>query len=51
MDNSQDFGYILTHWSFGLTILVGLIASEYSAAESIVSICIAATTTTLSGKI
>lgn len=50
MDASRDIGYVLTHWAFGLTILVGLIASEYSAAESIVAICVAAATTTLSGE-
>lgn len=49
MDTAPDLGYVLTHWAFGLTVLIGLIASEYSAVESVVSICIAAAATTLSG--
>ncbi|XP_074032395.1 high affinity cationic amino acid transporter 1-like [Leptinotarsa decemlineata] len=48
MGNLQDFSHALTHWSFGITILVGLLASEFSGAEAIGSIFIAAISSTLS---
>nr|CAH7733191.1 unnamed protein product [Callosobruchus chinensis] len=48
MGNLKDFSHALTHWSFGITILVGLVASEFTGAEAILAIFVAAAASTLS---
>ncbi|CAG9853648.1 unnamed protein product [Phyllotreta striolata] len=45
----QYFENSLTNWSFGLFILIGLVASEYSGAETFICILVAAITSILSG--
>lgn len=45
----QDFDSSLTHWSFGLFILIGLAASEYSGAETVLCILISAIVSIISG--
>ncbi|CAG9771099.1 unnamed protein product [Ceutorhynchus assimilis] len=48
MGSLQNFVPAMTHWCFGITILVGLVASEFTGAESIIGIFIAGCTSTLS---
>lgn len=50
MGNLQDFTQALTHWSFGVAILVGLVSSEFSGAETVAAIFVAGFSSTLSGK-
>ncbi|KAJ8966085.1 hypothetical protein NQ317_000035 [Molorchus minor] len=50
MGNLQDFPLMLTRWSFGVTILVGLVASEFSSYETMIAILVAALSSTLSGN-
>ncbi|XP_057665328.1 probable cationic amino acid transporter [Diorhabda carinulata] len=45
----QDFVYCLTHWSFGLFVLISLVASEYTGAETVICIFVAAIVSILSG--
>ncbi|CAG9821741.1 unnamed protein product [Phaedon cochleariae] len=44
----QDFSYALTHWSFGIAILIGLVASDNSGADTVIAIIVAGVSTTLS---
>ncbi|KAL1517774.1 hypothetical protein ABEB36_001497 [Hypothenemus hampei] len=48
MENLQDVFPILIHWGFGTTILIGLVASGFSAAETILAIFLAGSTSTIS---
>ncbi|XP_072390944.1 solute carrier family 7 member 14 [Diabrotica undecimpunctata] len=45
----EDFGRSLTHWSFGLFVLIGLVTSEYTGAETVICIFVAAISSILSG--
>jgi hypothetical protein len=45
----QEFGTSCIHWSLGLTVLIGLIASEFSGAITIVALPVSLASITLSG--
>ncbi|XP_050301326.1 probable cationic amino acid transporter [Anthonomus grandis grandis] len=48
MGSLQTFSPAITHWSFGITLLVGLTSSEFSAAETLIGIFVAGCISTLS---
>lgn len=45
----QEFGFSCVHWSLGLTVLAGLVASEFSGAITIIALPITLVSITLSG--
>ncbi|XP_060535967.1 probable cationic amino acid transporter [Cylas formicarius] len=49
MSSLQDYAPVLVHWSFGSAVLVGLVASEFTGAETVAALCIACCASTLSG--
>ncbi|GJQ77026.1 hypothetical protein Trydic_g15220 [Trypoxylus dichotomus] len=48
MSMYDDFGFVCIHWSLGGLVLIGLAASEYSGAGTVVALPIAAITVTIS---
>ncbi|KAJ8924593.1 hypothetical protein NQ315_000743 [Exocentrus adspersus] len=48
MGNLQDFTQALTHWSFGVAILIGLVSSEFSGAETVAAVFLAGFSSTIS---
>lgn len=46
----EGFSPALPHWCFGITILVGLVASGFTGAETVLGIFVAGCTSTLSGN-
>lgn len=51
MSADEDYAFACTHWALGSLVLVGLAASEYSGAGTIVALPIAAVAINLSGKL
>lgn len=51
MSADEDYAFVCTHWALGSLVLVGLAASEYSGAGTIVALPIAAVAINLSGKL
>lgn len=51
MAEDEDYAFACTHWALGSLVLVGLAASEYSGAGTIVALPIAAVAINLSGKL
>lgn len=47
---AEDYSFACTHWALGSLVLVGLAASEFSGAGTIVALPIAAIAINLSGK-
>lgn len=45
----DDFGFVCIHWTLGGLVLIGLAASEYSGAGTVVALPIAGITVTSSG--
>ncbi|KAF7283777.1 hypothetical protein GWI33_023023 [Rhynchophorus ferrugineus] len=48
MNSLQNFAPGLSHWSFGVTVLIGLVSSEFTGAETLLAIFIAGCSATLS---
>ncbi|KAH1002862.1 hypothetical protein HUJ04_008897 [Dendroctonus ponderosae] len=48
MGSMQGFSLAVTHWSFGIIILVGLVSSNFSSAEAILGVLLAGCASTLS---
>lgn len=47
---AEDYSFACTHWALGSLVLVGLAASEYSGAGTVVALPIAAIAINLSGR-
>lgn len=49
MGQLQEFGNSCVHWALTLTVLIGLVASEFSGAVTAVALPVSALSLTLSG--